>query len=420
MSTVTKPKTNKKYRPQALDPLSQDGQILAQITQALYDNKPLSGPDGIIPQLIKRALEAGLEGEIDHHLTEDVAEDYNGNRRNGHGSKIVKSSYGAFELETPRDRNASFEPQLVKKRQTSLNSEIENKVLALYAVGTSYSDIASSINDLYGIELSDAMINSVTDKLLPRITEWKERPLDKVYPILFLDAMFFKVREDGAVRTKVMYNILGITQSGYKDILGFYFCESEGASFWLGVLNDLKARGVEDILIACIDGLKGFDEAIAAAFPKATIQLCVVHMIRNSMKLVASKDQKKFIAELKTVYQAPSLEVAEANLLELQEKWVKYSAALKPWVNNWHNISSYFRFSAGVRKLIYTTNPIEGLHRQLRKYTKTKGAFTSENALAKLTFAAIVKITSRWNQPLQNWALTFSELDIHFPDRLRP
>lgn len=399
------------------DPNSIDGQILAQISQALYNKEPLSGPNGIITKLLKQAMEATLEGEIDDHFS-DNSVDENYNRRNGYNSKTVKSKYGTFELNTPRDRLSSFEPQLIKKRQTSLNDEIDDKILALYSLGTSYNDISYHIADLYGVEVSHAMINSVTDRLLPQITEWRERPLESVYPILFLDAMFFKVRENGAVITKVMYNIMGINSSGLKEILGFYICESEGASFWLGVLNDLKARGVKDILIACIDGLKGFPEAISAAFPYTNVQLCIVHMIRNSFKLVASKDQKKFISDLKNVYQAPNKQVAHDNLLSMLDKWSKYSAALKAWVNHWDNLSTFFQFSPHIRKLIYTTNPIEGFHRQIRKYTKTKGAFTNENSLLKLTFAAILKISQRWSQPIPNWALTISELYIHFPNRL--
>lgn len=400
-----------------IDPLSQDGQILAEISKALYNKEPLSGPSGIITKLLKQAMEATLDGELETHISDNSIEE-EANRRNGYNSKTVKSKYGSFDLDTPRDRNSSFEPQLIKKRQTLINDEIDDKILSLFSLGTSYKDISYHIADLYGVDVSNAMINSVTDKLLPQILEWRQRPLDSVYPIIFLDAMFFKVREESVVKTKVMYNIMGINNTGHKDILGFYICESEGASFWLSVLNDLKARGVEDILIACIDGLKGFPEAISTAFPKTAVQLCIVHMVRNSFRLVASKDQKKFILDLKTVYQAPNAEVAESNLHALLDKWSKYGAALKSWVNNWNNISTFFQFSAHVRRLIYTTNPIEGFHRQIRKYTKTKAAFTSENALLKLTFAAILKITQRWNQPIPNWALTISELDIHFPDRL--
>jgi len=396
---------------------TEDLSVLKQITDALYNKEPLSGPNGVITKLIKRAIEASLEGELDGHIAENSLED-NDNRKNGKTSKTVKSKFGAFELETPRDRNSTFEPQLVKKRQTTINDEIDSKILSLYALGTSYEDISNHVEDIYGIEVSPASITSITDRLIPQIAEWRSRALERVYPVIFLDGMFFKVREDNRVITKCMYNIMGIDSTGHKDILGFYLAESEGANFWLGVLNDLKNRGVEDILIACIDGLKGFPEAINTAFPDCQIQLCIVHQIRNSIKLVSTKDQKAFMKDLKTVYQAPNLETAEYNLTELSEKWKKYGAAIKPWFNNWQHLSSYFMYSASIRRLIYTTNPIEGFHRQIRKFTKTKGAFVSENALFKLVFCAINKITRRWSSPLQNWALTFSELDIRFPNRL--
>ena len=340
------------------------------------------------------------------------------NRRNGLSLKTVKTGSGSFELETPRDRNGSFEPQLVKKRQTILNDELDNKILALYALGTGYDGIANHLQDIYGVEVSAATISSVTDKLVPQIAEWRARPLESVYAVVFLDAMFFKVKQDNKVSVKVLYNLMGITQSGHKEILGFYAAESEGAHFWLGVLNDLKARGVEDILIACVDGLKCFPEAINTAFPKAETQLCIVHQIRNSLKYVASKNQKEFMANLKTVYQASSKESAEHNLLLLDEKWgVRYPMVIKSWQQNWDNLSTYFKYSDEIRRLIYTTNPIEGFHRQVRKYTKTKGAFTSENALFKLVFCAINQISEKWNQPIHNWALIISQLDIFFPVR---
>ena len=269
------------------------------------------------------------------------------------------------------------------------------------------------------MEVSQATISAVTDKLLPQIAEWRSRPLESIYTIVFLDAMFFKAKHENKMVTKVIYNIMGINQSGHKEILGFYACESEGAHFWLGVLNDLKARGVEDILIACIDGLKGFPEAIQTAFPYTEVQLCIVHQIRNSIKHVASKNQKAFMVDLKTVYQAETKDLAEYNLLQLEEKWGdKYPMVIKSWHNNWDNLTTYFKYSSDVRRLIYTTNPIEGFHRQVRKYTKTKGAFTSENALFKLIFCAINNIAAKWNQPLHNWALTISQLDIYFPNRL--
>lgn len=395
-----------------------ESNVLSQISSALYEGRPLSGENGVITQLIKKALEATLQGELDAHLSENPLEEA-GNRRNGVNSKNVKSSFGSFELDTPRDRQSSFEPQLVKKRQTILNEELDTKVLALYGLGNSYDEICFHVKDLYGIEISPATISSITDKLIPQITEWRNRPLEAIYPIVFLDAMFFKVRDNNQVRQKVLYNILGINQEGHKEVLGFYVADSEGSNFWLGVLNDLKARGVEDILIACVDGLKGFPEAIQASFPNTEVQLCIVHQIRNSFKFVASKNQKEFMQDLKTVYQAETKDLAELNLLRLDEKWgEKYPMVLKSWQNNWDNLSTYFKYSKEVRKLIYTTNSIEGLHRQIRKYTKTKSAFTNENALFKLVFCAINNASRKWSQPIHNWALTISQLDIFFPQRL--
>jgi len=393
-------------------------EALQEIINGMYQGKPLLGPRGLLTQIAKDLTQLALQGEMEAHLTTNSLEE-GSNRRNGLTTKTVKSSAGSFELETPRDRNGTFEPQLIKKRQTTLTDELDSKILALYGLGTSYSDISSHLQDIYGVEVSAATISAVTDKLLPQIAEWRSRPLESIYAIVFLDAMFFKAKVENKMVTKVIYNIMGINQSGHKEILGFYACESEGAHFWLGVLNDLKARGVEDILIACIDGLKGFPEAIQAAFPYTEVQLCVVHQIRNSIKHVASKNQKAFMGDLKTVYQAETKDLAEYNLLKLEEKWGdKYPMVIKSWQNNWDNLTTYFKYSSDVRRLIYTTNPIEGFHRQVRKYTKTKGAFVSENALFKLIFCAISNIAVKWNQPLQNWALTISQLDIYFPNRL--
>ena len=355
---------------------STQNEALEEIIKGLYAGKPLLGEGGLLTNLVKALTQIALQGEMDHHLNESSLEQ-GSNRGNGISTKTVKTGSGTFDLEVPRDRNGSFEPQLVKKRQTILNEELDNKILALYSLGTSYDGIASHLADIYGVDVSSATISSVTDKLVPMLNEWRSRPLEAVYAVVFLDAMFFKVKQDNKVVTKSIYNIMGINESGYKEILGFYACESEGAHFWLSVLNDLKTRGVIDILIACIDGLKGFPEAINTAFPKTEVQLCVVHQIRNSLKNVASKNQKEFMVDLKTVYQASSKDTAEYNLLQLEEKWgEKYPMVIKSWQQNWENLSTYFKYSAEVRRLIYTTNPIEGFHRQVRKYTKTKGAFT--------------------------------------------
>lgn len=381
--------------------------------------KGLVGKDGVFTPLMKEFLEAALEGEMASHMASCLEDSENKNRRNGKSSKTVQSPMGSFELETPRDREGSFDPQIVKKRQTVLNASLDNKILGLYGLGMSYQDIASHLKEIYDFDVSPGTISAVTDKLLPLISEWRSRPLEAVYPILFMDGMYFKARENGKVITKVIYNILGINQEGYKEILGFYVAESEGANFWLGVLNDLKQRGVQDILIACVDGLTGFPDAIKGVFPQTEIQLCIVHQIRNSLKYVASKNQKEFMKDLKEVYQAPNKDNAEYNLLKLEEKWgEKYPMVIKSWQSNWEHLNHYFQYSGEIRKLIYTTNAIEGFHRQVRKFTKTKGAFTSEAALFKLVYCAIEKIAEKWTSPLSNWALTISQLDVYFEGRL--
>jgi putative transposase len=326
----------------------EDQAILAEIISCIRDGRSMSGPDGIMTKLMKQALETCMAGELDSHLENEESD----NRRNGYNMKTVKSGHGKFELATPRDRNSTYEPELVKKRQVTIPTEIEKKILSLYSIGTSYEDISGHIEEMYGIEISDGTISTITDKLLPKIVEWRSRPLEMQYAIVFLDAMFFKAREDGAVKTKVVYNIMGVNMQGHKEILGFYVCESEGASFWLGVLNDLKNRGVQDILISCIDGLKGFPEAIKSAFPKTELQLCIVHQIRNSFKFVPSKNQKEFIQDLKLVYTASSIENAQTQLNLLLKKWAKYHMALKSWVDNWEHLSTFFKFSPGIRRII--------------------------------------------------------------------
>lgn len=384
----------------------------------LKSGQSLTGKDGILTPLIKEILEAALEGEMDSHLLDCKTQDQ-ANRRNGKLKKTMKTGTGSFELETPRDRDGSFEPELVKKRQTVLNESLDNKVLSLYASGMSYATITEHLADMYGLEISAAKISLITDKLMPVITEWRNRPLEAIYPIVFLDAIHFKVREEGKVTSKAFYSILGVNKEGRKDILGMYFSENEGAHFWLSVMNDLRARGIEDILIASIDGLKGFPEAIAEVFPKAEIQLCVVHQIRNSLKYVVSRDQKAFMLDLKLVYKATSKDLAEHHLLELGEKWgKKYPVVIKSWQANWDSLSQYFKYPEELRRIIYTTNIVEGFHRQVRKYTKSKGAFTSENALVKLIYCACQKILGKWDQPMHNWALIVSQLQIYFDGRL--
>ena len=383
--------------------------------QALRDGKSLNGKDGVLTPLIKQLTEAAMQAELEEHL----ANEEKPNRKNGSSSKTIKSLSGSFKLDTPRDRTSTFEPQLIKKNQTQLTDELDRKILALFALGTSYQDIRHHIAELYGISVSNGTINAVTDKLLPELQAWRERDLEPIYPILWLDAIHYKIKENGRYTSKAVYTILGLNIEGKKELLGLYISDQEGAHHWLSVLTDLHNRGVQDILIACVDGLKGFPEAIVSIYPNAEIQHCVIHQIRNSIKYVASKNQKAFIADLKCVYKAATLNAAEIALDELENKWGgKYPLVIKSWRANWPTLSSYFQYPDYVRTTIYTTNAVEAVHRQFRKLTKTKGGFANENSLLKLLYAGILKASERWTRPIQNWNLTLSQLIIHFPDRL--
>lgn len=380
--------------------------------------KPLFGKDGAFAPLLQSFLEKALEAEMEAHL--DEKERSGGNKRNGKGKKTVKSSSGELTISTPQDRQSSFEPEIIKKRETILVDNLEDKIIGLYSLGMSLRDISDHIKEMYDTNISHTVLSQITDKILPEVREWQNRPLDAVYPIVWLDAMHYKVRSDGSVKHRAVYNIIGITPSGHKDVLGMYLSESEGANFWLQVLTDLNNRGVQDILIACTDNLKGFSEAILSVFPKTEIQTCIVHQIRNSLKYVASKDQKEFMADLKLVYRADTKEIAELELDKLAEKWEsKYPVVIKSWRNNWDKLSTYFQFTKPIRKIIYTTNTVEGFHRQIRKVTKTKGAFPSDDALLKLIYLATRNIMKKWTSPIQNWAITVQQLSIIFEGRLK-
>lgn len=386
--------------------------------KGMYAGKPLNGEKGIFAPLLKHFLEAALEGELDAHLKEEKAEGLS-NRRNGKTSKQVKSIAGEFELESSRDRSGSFEPLVLPKRQVIITEELEDKVIGLYGLGLSTRDISKHIKEIYQMEISAATLSSITDKVIPAMNEWRQRALEPIYAFVYLDCMHYKVREGNAVITRAVYNILGVSLEGKKDLLGMYLSQSEGAKFWLSVLTDLKNRGLQDMLIASIDGLKGFPEAIAAIFPKTEIQTCVVHQIRNSLRYVAEKDKKPFMADLKTVYQAISKDQGYENLVALDQKWgKKYPVPVQSWYNNWENLSTFFKYDSQIRKVIYTTNTVEGFHRQVRKVTKTKGAFTSDTALLKLVYLAVLKISEKWTMPLHNWNLTLSQLYIMFEDRI--
>ena len=380
--------------------------------------QPLLGKDGAFAPLMKQFLESALEAEMQEHL--DEGERTKGNRRNGTSKKTVKSSDGSFELETPRDRESNFEPEIVKKRETILADNLEKKIIGMYGLGMSLRDISEHIKEMYDTEISAGTLSAITDRIIPQVKEWQSRPLESVYCIVWLDAMHYKVKDGGKVENRAVYNILGITTEGKKELLGMYVSENEGANFWLSVLTDLQNRGVLDILIACIDNLTGFAEAILSIYPKTEVQSCVVHQIRNSLKYVASKNQKEFMADLKLVYKATGLDVAEDNLKALGEKWgKKYPVVIASWNNNWHKLSTFFKYSESIRKLIYTTNAIEGFHRQVRKVTKNKTAFPSDMALMKLIYLAQRNISKKWTSQLQNWSLTISQLSIIFGNRLK-
>lgn len=384
----------------------------------LLAGKKISGKDGVLAPLVKQLVEAALEAELESHIADEILKGKK-NRRNGYNRKKIKSSDGEFELATPRDREGSFEPQIVKKHQTTISDEIEEKILSMYALGMSYTDIAKHIEEIYRISLSTATISNITDKIITKVKEWQQRPLEAIYPFIWLDAIHYKIKDNGRYVSKAVYTILGVNLQGRKEILGLYLSESEGANFWLQILTDLNNRGVQDILIASVDGLQGFPEAINAIFPKTEVQLCVVHQIRNSIRYVASKDQKEFMKDLKLVYQAISEEAAEEQLDKLEEKWgKKYPIVINSWRNKWQNLSNYFKYPEPIRKIIYTTNIIESVHRQFRKLTKTKGAFPNENSLLKLLYMGIQNAQKKWTMPIKNWNLTLSQLAIFFEGRL--
>ena len=383
------------------------------------------GKDGLVQRLIKDVLENILEVEMGEHLGRDkydrqtdIDQD-DRNYRNGYSKKTLRSSFGDVDLDVPRDRKAEFEPQIVKKYETVCN-ELDKKIISLYAKGMSTRDIQAEVEDLYGITLSPSMISKITDKVIATATEWQNRMLDEIYPIVYLDAMYFKVRSNGKIVNKAVYICLGYTLEGYKDILGIWVDEAEGAKFWLSICNDLKNRGVKKILIACMDGLKGLPQAIKTVFPTVDIQTCIVHQIRNSIKYIASKDKKAFMKDLKEVYKAPTEDLALAQLDNLKEKWgSNYGMVIDSWYNTWHNLDTFFKFSPQIRKLIYTTNVLEGFNRQVRKFTKVRTIFPTDESLNKCVYLATMEIMEKWTQPIDNWGTTLAELSLYFEEQLR-
>lgn len=387
----------------------------ADAIKRLQNGEALEGKDGILAPLLKRLIEAGLNGELEGHLQESVI----ANRRNGKMDKQVKTAFGKVDISTPRDRNSTFDPQLLPKRQTSLGDALDHKIISLYGKGMSYSDICKHLEDLYGVTVSPSTLSIITDRVIEEVKIWQCRPLESVYPFMWLDAVHYKVKEDGAIKTKAVYCLLGVNREGIKDLLGLYISENEGARFWLNVLTDIQNRGVKDIIIACIDNLKGFAEAIETIFPQTEVQLCVVHQIRQSTRFVAWKDSKQVMKLLKLVYQAPSKEEAERNLALLDQEWgTKYPAMMKSWLNNWERLSNYFKYPKEIRRIIYTTNIIESFHSQLRKVTKSKRVFPSDMSLFKLLYLVQGNLKENWEFPINGWKLTYSQMLILFEERM--
>lgn len=382
----------------------------------------LMGRDGVIKQLLKRSLETMLEAELTEHLGYEKhsgAGDGNGNSRNGYTGKTLKNDQGEIELAVPRDRNGDFDPVVVKKYQRTLGP-IEDKIISMYAKGMTTRDIQAHIEEIYGVEFSATMISHITDKVVDEIHTWQNRALEEVYAFVFFDAIFFKVRENGKVLKKAAYTALSIDLAGQKDMLGIWIGEAEGANFWAGVMAELKSRGMKDVLIASIDGLKGLPDAIHAHFPETHVQLCVIHQIRSSMRYIASKDKKAFMAELKRVYKAPSRESAETELDRLEESWgKKYTLSVQSWRNNWEYLANYFQFADPIRRTMYTTNAVEGLHRQFRKVTKSRAQFPTDDALRKMLYLAFRDVRKKWNTAAPNWTFVLAQLALVFGDRVK-
>lgn len=409
--------TTRKWKPKKskydveLEPWEQEA------VKALYAGKPLLGEGGIFTDMVKRIVQASLKGEMHAHLESEGQDD---NRRNGYTHKLLKTSGGQVEIATPRDRSGTFDPQIVGKRQRVLNAELDQKIISMYGLGMSYSDISTHMREIYGVETNDALINAVTDTVVEDVRAWQGRPLEPIYALVWMDAAFFKIKHEGAVRSRAVYTVLGVDLDGYKDVLGMYIEESEGARHWLGVLSDLQQRGVKDILIACTDNLKGFPEAIEAIFPYTDVQGCIVHQIRNTIRHVGYKEIKAVLADLKTIYKAPDEKAALVALEAFAAKWeARYPKAVESWRNNWVRLSAFLHYPEAIRKLMYTTNIIEGYHAQLRKVTKTKRVFDGDQSVLKLLYLVQQRIAQqKWQRPMLHWRSIYLQLEIHFKDRL--
>lgn len=393
------------------------------IDQLLEGNKSpedILGEEGLLKQLTKRVAERALDAEMDHHLgyqKNDPAGNNTGNSRNGKGRKKVRSVHGEIELEIPRDRNGHFDPQLVKKGEKQLNG-FDDRVISLYARGMTTRDIQAHFLDAYGVEVSATFISQVTNAVMEEVKAWQNRPLDSVYPIVYLDALVVRSRASGAVQNKSVYLALGINQEGEKELLGLWMAETEGAKFWLSVMTELKNRGLNDIFIACTDGLKGFPEAIEAVYPQTQIQLCIVHQVRHSLRYVSWKQRKIVAADLRRIYAAATLAEAEEALVAFGERWdEEHPNISQSWHNNWERLSTFFDYPPQIRKVIYTTNAIESLNASLRKVTKTRRSFPNDEAVIKVLYLALHNISKKWTMPIRDWKQAMSQFMILFGDR---
>jgi len=374
-----------------------------------------------LKRLFAGAIEQMLEAEMEEHLgyeKHSAQGDKSGNSRNGYNTKTIISDYGESEIAVPRDRNGEFEPKLLAKRQVRTD-EIEQKILAMYAKGMSQRDIEDNLREIYGCDIPQTLISKITDKIMPEVNEWQNRPLESIYPIIYFDGIVFKSRKDNQIINKCVYTVLGIDMEGHKEILGTWISENESASFWAGVCSDLKKRGVADIFIACHDNLKGLGDAINAVFPKTKQQLCIVHQIRNSVKFVPYKDKRAVCTDLKKIYGAVNLDDAEYAKEEFREQWdKKYPAILRSWDDNWAELTTFFEYPQEIRHLIYTTNAVEAYHRMVRKFTKSKAIFPTDDSIRKVVFLSVKEITKKWTMPVRDWGMAYSQFAIFFAERL--
>jgi putative transposase len=395
-------------------------ELLAELVKGKSPEEIL-GEGGVLKQLTKRLVENALEGEMTEHLGyEPHAPEgkHTGNSRNGKGEKTIHTESGSVEIEVPRDRAGTFDPKLVRKRQRRLEG-FDDKVLSLYARGMTTREIQGHLKELYGTEVSPALISNVTDSVLKDVQAWQGRALDSIYPIVYLDALHLKMRLDGLVQTRAVYLALGVNLEGHKELLGLWIGEKEGSKFWLSILTELKNRGVQDILIACVDGLTGFPEAIASEFPKTEVQLCIVHMVRNSLRYVSWKERKIVAADLRTIYTAATVESAESALESFAEKWdARFPNISRSWRDRWEQVIPFFAYPPEIRKVIYTTNAIESIQSQLRRVTRQRGAFPTPESAKKVLYLAIDKISERWSRPIKDWVAALNHFSIVFEDRM--